>query len=61
VHHKLPRKKKLACLLSINAINAMSKTQSLQHEVAARLKQLSNNAIWLFQIPLNQQHSTASL
>ena len=44
----------LCYLLCINAVNTVSKPKLLEHEITARLQQLSYDAVWLLQIPLNQ-------
>lgn len=50
-----------ACLLSINAIYTMCQAQLFEHEVAARLKQFANDAVWLLQVSLNKQNTPTSL
>ena len=50
-----------AYFLCINAVAAVGQAKLLQHEVPSWLQQLPNDAVWLLQVPLNQQDSSASL
>ena len=50
-----------ACLLGVDAIHTMCQAELLEHEVAARLKQFANDAVWLLEVSLNEQYAPTSL
>ena len=45
-----------ARLLGIDVVEHMCQAKALEHQVPARLQQLSNNSVWLGQVPLKKQH-----